>query len=99
MHVPMDEALTRVAIDISGRPFLVFKAEFVCYKVGTFDTELVEENRSAPPLAADLAAADPAGRRSAGDRIVAVILSEIQRMTLSKVERCPLIPYTRHRPL
>src|SRR5436309_2612307 len=29
VHMPMDEALTRVAIDISGRPFLVFKAEFV----------------------------------------------------------------------
>src|SRR5438874_6115259 len=43
VHVPMDEALTRVAIDISGRPFLVFKAEFVRDKVGTFDTELVEE--------------------------------------------------------
>ena len=28
VHVPMDEALTRVAIDISGRPFLVFKAQF-----------------------------------------------------------------------
>src|SRR5207248_4457318 len=27
VHVPMDEALTRVAIDISGRPFLVFKAQ------------------------------------------------------------------------
>jgi imidazoleglycerol-phosphate dehydratase len=43
VHVPMDEALTRVAIDISGRPFLVFKAEFVRDKVGAFDTELVEE--------------------------------------------------------
>jgi imidazoleglycerol-phosphate dehydratase len=41
--VPMDEALTRVALDISGRPFLVFKAEFVRDKVGTFDTELVQE--------------------------------------------------------
>jgi imidazoleglycerol-phosphate dehydratase len=41
--VPMDEALTRVAIDISGRPFLVFKAEFVRDKVGSFDTELVQE--------------------------------------------------------
>jgi imidazoleglycerol-phosphate dehydratase len=39
----MDEALTRVAIDISGRPFLVFKAEFVRDKVGPFDTELVQE--------------------------------------------------------
>ena len=43
VHVPMDEALTRVAIDISGRPFLVFKAEFGRDKVGTFDTELVQE--------------------------------------------------------
>jgi len=43
VHVPMDEALTRVAIDISGRPFLVFKAEFGRDKVGAFDTELVCE--------------------------------------------------------
>jgi imidazoleglycerol-phosphate dehydratase len=43
VHVPMDEALTRVAIDISGRPFLVFKCEFVRDKVGSFDTELVQE--------------------------------------------------------
>jgi len=43
VHVPMDEALTRVALDISGRPFLVFKAEFVRDKVGTFDTEMVQE--------------------------------------------------------
>jgi imidazoleglycerol-phosphate dehydratase len=43
VHVPMDEALTRVAIDISGRPLLVFKAVFVRDKVGAFDTELVEE--------------------------------------------------------
>ncbi|MBN8955393.1 MAG: imidazoleglycerol-phosphate dehydratase HisB [Rhizobiales bacterium] len=43
VHLPMDEALTRVAIDISGRPFLVFKAEFSRDKVGEFDTELVRE--------------------------------------------------------
>ncbi len=42
-HVPMDEALTRVALDISGRPFLVFKAAFSADKIGTFDTELVRE--------------------------------------------------------
>ena len=39
----MDETLTRVAIDVSGRPFLVFKAAFARDKVGTFDTELVRE--------------------------------------------------------
>jgi imidazoleglycerol-phosphate dehydratase len=43
VHVPMDEALTRVALDVSGRPFLVFKATFARDKVGAFDTELVEE--------------------------------------------------------
>jgi imidazoleglycerol-phosphate dehydratase len=43
VHLPMDEALTRVVVDISGRPFLVFKAEFVRDKVGAFDTELVQE--------------------------------------------------------
>jgi imidazoleglycerol-phosphate dehydratase len=43
VHVPMDEALTRVAIDISGRPFLVFRVDFGRDKVGSFDTELVNE--------------------------------------------------------
>jgi imidazoleglycerol-phosphate dehydratase len=43
VHLPMDETLTRVAIDISGRPFLVFKAEFTAPKIGEFDTELVRE--------------------------------------------------------
>jgi imidazoleglycerol-phosphate dehydratase len=43
VHLPMDETLTRVAIDISGRPCLVFKVEFFRDKIGTFDTELVRE--------------------------------------------------------
>jgi imidazoleglycerol-phosphate dehydratase len=43
VHMPMDETLTRVAIDVSGRPFLVFKASFGRDKVGAFDTELVQE--------------------------------------------------------
>jgi imidazoleglycerol-phosphate dehydratase len=43
VHLPMDEALTRVAIDISGRPFLVFQVEFVRAKIGAFDTALVQE--------------------------------------------------------
>jgi len=42
-HLPMDETLTRVAIDISGRPHLVFKVAFAHDKIGTFDTELVRE--------------------------------------------------------
>ncbi len=39
----MDEALSRCAIDVSGRAFLVFKVEFPTQKIGTFDTELVRE--------------------------------------------------------
>ncbi len=41
--LPMDETLTRVALDISGRAFLVFRSSFPTQKVGTFDTELVRE--------------------------------------------------------
>jgi imidazoleglycerol-phosphate dehydratase len=41
--LPMDETLSRCAIDMSGRPFLVFKVNFPTAKIGTFDTELVRE--------------------------------------------------------
>jgi imidazoleglycerol-phosphate dehydratase len=41
--MPMDETLTRVAVDISGRPFLVFRTAFPTQKIGTFDSELVRE--------------------------------------------------------
>jgi len=41
--LPMDETLTRVAVDISGRPFLVFRTKIVQAKIGNFDTELVRE--------------------------------------------------------
>src|ERR1700731_2785602 len=41
--LPMDETLTRVAVDISGRPFLVFRTKFAHAKIGAFDSELVRE--------------------------------------------------------
>jgi len=41
--VPMDEALAMTAVDVSGRPCLVFEAEYTSEKVGGMDTELVEE--------------------------------------------------------
>ena len=41
--LPMDEAMTSAAIDVSGRPFLVWDVEFPREKIGTFDTELVRE--------------------------------------------------------
>ena len=41
-YSPMDETLARVALDISGRPFLVWKASFTQPRLGEFDTELIE---------------------------------------------------------
>ena len=43
VHLPMDETMTRAAIDVSGRPFLVFRIPFSRDKIGAFDTELFEE--------------------------------------------------------
>jgi imidazoleglycerol-phosphate dehydratase len=43
IHMPMDETLTRVVVDVSGRPMLVFRTAFPTPKIGTFDTELVRE--------------------------------------------------------
>ncbi len=43
VSLPMDETLTRVAVDISGRAFLVFRTRFPTEKIGAFDTELVRE--------------------------------------------------------
>lgn len=42
-YVPLDEALARVVIDLSGRPGLFFDARFSRDKIGTFDVELVRE--------------------------------------------------------
>jgi len=42
-HLAMDEALVRAALDLSGRPFLVWKVEIPTEKIGRFDTELVRE--------------------------------------------------------
>jgi imidazoleglycerol-phosphate dehydratase len=43
VHLPMDETLTRVAVDVSGRPFLVFRTQFAQARIGEFDSELVRE--------------------------------------------------------
>ena len=41
--LPMDETMTRAAIDVSGRPYLIWKVKFSRDKVGDFDTELFRE--------------------------------------------------------
>ena len=42
-HIPMDETLTRVVIDLSGRPYLVWKVAFTQKRLGAMDTELFKE--------------------------------------------------------
>lgn len=41
-HAPMDETLTRVALDISGRPYLVWKVALTTTRLGEWDTEMIE---------------------------------------------------------
>jgi imidazoleglycerol-phosphate dehydratase len=41
--LPMDDTLVRAALDLSGRPYLVWKVDMTSAKIGTFDTELVRE--------------------------------------------------------
>jgi len=43
LYLPMDETLTRVAVDVSGRPYLIWKVAFSQPKVGEMDTELFRE--------------------------------------------------------
>ncbi|GAB4229012.1 MAG: imidazoleglycerol-phosphate dehydratase HisB [Methyloligellaceae bacterium] len=43
VYLPMDEALTRVALDVSGRPYLVWNVRFTRPKIGEMDTELFQE--------------------------------------------------------
>jgi imidazoleglycerol-phosphate dehydratase len=43
LDLAMDETLTRAAVDVSGRPYLVWNVPFSSSKIGTFDTELVRE--------------------------------------------------------
>ncbi|KQT52549.1 MULTISPECIES: imidazoleglycerol-phosphate dehydratase HisB [unclassified Aureimonas] len=43
LDLAMDECLSRAAVDVSGRPFLIFRTVFPREKIGTFDTELVRE--------------------------------------------------------
>jgi imidazoleglycerol-phosphate dehydratase len=43
VHLPMDETLTRVAVDVSGRPYLVWNVAFSRPKLGEMDTELFRE--------------------------------------------------------
>ncbi len=42
-YVPLDEALTRVVVDLSGRPGMAFNVEFVRARIGEFDVDLIKE--------------------------------------------------------
>lgn len=53
-YIPMDETLSRVSVDISGRPYFVWKVEFTRPKLGEMDTELFREWFQAFAFAAGL---------------------------------------------
>lgn len=63
---PLDEALTRVVVDLSGRPGLYFRADFPAERIGQFDVELVREfwqgfvNHASVTLHVDVLAGDNA---------------------------------------
>ena len=42
-YVPLDEALSRVVVDLSGRPGMAFNVEFVRARIGEFDVDLIKE--------------------------------------------------------
>ena len=42
-YCPMDEALTRVVIDLSGRPYLVYDVKLAVERIGTFETEMLQD--------------------------------------------------------
>ncbi|EHN59770.1 imidazoleglycerol-phosphate dehydratase HisB [Oenococcus kitaharae] len=52
--VPMDETLGRVSVDLSGRSYLVFKAEFDNPRLGSFETEVVEDFFQAAAFSAEM---------------------------------------------
>lgn len=52
--VPLDEALVQIALDLSGRPFLVYEVDPVVEWIGTFDPQLAEEFWRALAIAAEL---------------------------------------------
>lgn len=54
VYLPMDEALVRVCLDLSGRSYLVYNVELAAEKVGDFDVELVEEFMKALANNADM---------------------------------------------
>lgn len=53
-YIPMDESLSFCAVDISGRPYLVFDAEFKNQFIGTFDTCMIEEFMHALSVSANM---------------------------------------------
>ena len=68
IDLAMDETLTSAAVDVSGRPFLVWNVTFSAPKIGTFDTELVREFFQALAQNAGTTATSPkpVSRRSPG---------------------------------
>ena len=99
--VPMDEALTRTAIDVSGRPFLIFNVSFPAAKIGQFDCELVREFFQAFAMNAALTLHIDNVRGSNAHHIAEVTFKSVARALRIAVARDPrlgdMLPTTKGR--
>ena len=96
--LPMEDALAQVAIDFSGRPYLVFDADFPSSKIGDFDSELVEEFWQAfvNNAACNLHINVPYGRNSHHiSESIFKAVARSARMAIEFDDRMPGVPSTK----
>lgn len=96
--VPMDEALARCALDVSGRPYLVLRASWPREQVGTFATELVEVFFQALATRAGLTLHLEAAYGTNAHHMIEATFKAFARALRQAVERdprCPQVPSTK----
>jgi imidazoleglycerol-phosphate dehydratase len=96
--LPMEETLATVALDLSGRYFLVFNAEFPSHKIGDFDSELVEDfwQAAAANVLANLHVNVPYGRNSHHiSEAIFKCTARALRMAIEADPRMPGVPSTK----
>lgn len=91
VYVPMDEALVRVVVDFSGRPFLAFDAELGQGRIGEFDVELTEEFLRAVAVNAGLTLHVKVLAGKNRHHIVEAIFKALGRALSQSLERDPRV--------
>ena len=91
VYVPMDEALVRVVVDFSGRPFLAFDAELGQGRIGEFDVEMTEEFLRAVAMNAGLTLHVTVLAGKNRHHIVEAIFKALGRALAQSLERDPRV--------